>query len=272
MILAYYNSEFNLEKIKIVEEISETNRKISVIYNNSGDCIEFIYFSDGTINVCNNYCFNNSLMGQDYSLTNLLYNPSNPNVMIQKGTNSLSCPYEFISYFSEDGIEDRRKFKLFPQSDMEENHTRTMLVTIQREDNFVSAKINCDIIGDDFNEMFPSLKIEQLKNIKEQIIPLTSLGILKKDLNMLNVFLNSSGKYAIRINKDIREFVISLLCFEEIYDYETEIAEGRKLIENAPVLDTSNAVETIFQKSRVHSVYSDVIFDSVKSRCKNKLR
>ena len=249
----------------------ELDNRIIIIVSYKDKTLELEYiikpFEDHVvINITNNSHCSLISYGEDYSESSISYSTDTPNnlYLYQKYQNKSSC--QSIMTFNEYGIEMNKEFLITPSSRNYIPENQYLVGTITRTDDFYTANVKLNTIGDDFKRIINNEEIDMIKSIPEITAPIRYFGSLKTDLNLLRV-MSKDDRTFLR-NGGILDLVDNY-CFadESSESFEEEYAISRNIIKDSFFLEIAPDSLSVMLPL-IHSPYSPEILKGIKKYVK----
>lgn len=248
------NCDFSIENINL-----ENCTKVIISFNEKS--LELDYLNDGSITITNNSICSFNSYGEDYSNSTISYNKSNPNQILlnQLFHNKSIC--QSMMTFNDSGIEISKDFKIIPRTRNFQPTNQYISGSIIRSEDFYTAKVKLNVVGDNFGGLLSKEDIEKINSIQELEVPVKYMGALDTDLNLLFVVKENerdnlgSGSIGELIGNYLysdedKEF------FEDMYKDSQQIIESSFCLEFAPSFKVS--------LPKIHAPYSNQILNNVK--------
>ena len=249
------NCDFEISNQEI-----ENGKKIIISYSNKS--LELEYLNNGIITITNNSKCPFVSYGEDYSNATVSYDSNKPNNLFlnQIFQNKSIC--QSIMTFNEEGIEINKDFKIIPRARKFQATNQSITGSITRSDDFYTARVKLNAIGNDFNNIINNDDINMVNSISEITVPIRYMGSLKNDLNLLNVVIasdrDSLGSGAIQ--NLVYNYIYSE---EEKYSFPEHYEESKKVIEYSEFLEfTYNSYDIL--SPMIHAPYSFEILKNIK--------
>ena len=249
------NCDFEIENQDI-----ENGKKITISYSNKS--LELEYLNNGVITITNNSNCPFLAYGEDYSNAIISYDSNKPNNLFlnQIFQNKSTC--QSIMTFNEVGIEINKEFKIIPRTRTFQATTQCITGSITRKDDFYTASIKLNIIGRDFGNIISEEDINMISSIPEITVPISYMGALKNDLNLLYVVCADD-------RNSLRTGAIESLIGNYIYSEEDSYSFAEHYEESKKVIEYSNFLEFKYNSFNIgvpmiHAPYSFEILENIK--------
>lgn len=245
---------------EIINQEIENGKKITISYSDKS--LELEYQNNGVITITNNSDCPFVAYGEDYSNAIISYDTSKPNNLLlnQIFQNRSAC--QSIMTFNSEGIEINKDFKIIPRTRSFQATNQCITGSITRSDDFYTANIKLNAIGNDFGNIISNEDIENVNSIPEINVPIRYMGALKNDLNLLCV-VSATDRESLRAGA-IEELVGNYIYSEEDnYTFAEHYEESKKIIEYSNFLEfTYNSFS--IGSPMIHAPYSFEILNNIK--------
>ena len=240
------NTDLILNEIKL-----DNGKKIVITSKDDVSLMEITYLNDGIIRIENMQKLNHAIVGEDYSSTTLIYNVNNPNELTILGRFFNRLQYNYISTFSDDGIEQKRKFSFTSSKS-------SVTGSYERNDDFFSGNLNVELKGSFRN--FNDQQIKDINSLGELTMPIMS----NHDLNLLT--LATENEKRMRFPNGITFQTNNYTHYEEVQeffkeDYDTLI----NCVYDNPYSLEINPNLAILNFQIIHGAYSEEILLNIKN-------
>lgn len=249
------NCDFEIENQDI-----ENGRKITISYSDKS--LELEYLNNGVITITNNSVCPFITYGEDYSNAIISYDSNKPNNLFlnQIFQNKSTC--QSIMTFNEVGIEINKEFKIIPRTRTFQATTQCITGSITRKDDFYTASIKLNVIGRDFGNIISEEDINMISSIPEITVPISYMGALKNDLNLLYVVCADD-------RDSLMSGAIESLIGNYIYSEEESYSFAEHYEKSKKVIEYSNFLEFKFDSfvigaPMIHAPYSFEILENIK--------
>lgn len=245
---------------EIQNQVIKNGNKIIISYSDKS--LELEYLNNGIITVTNNSKCSFISYGEDYSNAIASYDSNKTNNLFlnQIFQNKSTC--QSMMTFNDEGIEINKDFKITPRTRTFQPTNQCIIGSITRNDDFYTACVKLNAIGNDFNNIISNDDINMVNSISEITVPIRYIGSLKNDLNLLNVVI-SEERESFRTGA-IQELVYNYISSEEEnYSFDEHYEKSKKVIEYSNFLEfTYNSLEIALPM--IHAPYSFEILKNIK--------
>lgn len=255
-----HNTFSNFE---IINESIENGNKIIINANNKK--IEIDYLNDGTILLTNDIYNMESILGKSYSNSTISYNNKDSDILFceEKFLNNI---VQSIMTFDKNGIEIKKSFKLFPYDKRAFDYSNQCIVGfLERTDDYFYMNFYLKIIGDDFGKYLSSKEIEEINSLPMISVPVSCLGGLDTDLNLL--FLFKDNRISVSSITQLAQNYLYYADFED-YDFYEFYNRSKNNLINSVSLESILSFGNL-SLPLIYSPYTNEIFNNIKNNCIN---